>query len=169
MSMKCHMYHWSWNAWKSMHVWNVSVLTVLKVFTQGFCLYAEAISASSVCFVPWLLLILTWSGGCPVTSGTSSVQWWLLLQSLAGSWSVVLLVCLGAALLDTGVCLGLVLLVSDSSCWCGESTMTSAGLSDASVLDFLDLLSLDIRRGINRKLSVLTWGILVMCLRAVSL
>ena len=38
----------------------------------------------------------------------------------------------------------------------GESALTSAGLSDASVLDWVDSSLLDIRRGIDRKLSVLT-------------
>ena len=67
------------------------------------------------------------------------------------------------------MCLGLALLVSDSSCWGGESAMTSAGLSDASVLDLVDSSSLDIRRGIDRKLSVLTWGLPLRHLRAASL
>ena len=52
------------------------------------------------------------------------------------------------------MCPGLALLVGDSSCWCGESARTSAGLSDASVLDSVDLSSLDNGRGIDRKLSV---------------
>ena len=36
-----------------------------------------------------------------------------------------------------------------TACWCGESAMTSAGLSDASVLDSS---SLDIGKGMDRKL-----------------
>ena len=63
-------------------------------------------------------------------------------DSCYGSWT--LLACLGTSLLDIRVCLGLALLVGDSSCWCGESAMTSARLSDASVLDSVDLSSLDI-------------------------
>ena len=47
--------------------------------------------------------------------------------------------------------------------------MTSAGLSDASVLDLVDSPSLDIRRGIDRKLSVLTWGLLLRQLWVVLL
>ena len=67
------------------------------------------------------------------------------------------------------MCPGLALLVSDSSCVCEESAMTSTGLSDASVLDSLDSSFLDTGRGINRKLSVLTWGLPLRHLRAASL
>ena len=76
---------------------------------------------------------------------------------------------LGTSLLDIGVHPCLALLVGDSSCWCGESAMTSVGLSDASVLDSVDSSLLDIMRGIDRKLSILTWGLQMRHLRAASL
>ena len=47
--------------------------------------------------------------------------------------------------------------------------MTSAGLSDMSVLDSVNSPLLDIGRGIDRKLSILTWGLLLRHLRAASL
>ena len=65
------------------------------------------------------------------------------------------------------MCLGLALLVGDSSCLCGDSATISAWLSDASVLDSFDSSLLDIGRGIDRRLSVLTWGLPLQQLRAV--
>ena len=59
--------------------------------------------------------------------------------------------------------LALGLLVSDLSCWCGDSAMTSAGLSNASVTDSS---LLDIGRGMDRKLSILTWSLPLRQLRA---
>ena len=67
------------------------------------------------------------------------------------------------------MCLCLALLVSDSSCWHGESTSTSALLSDASVVDGVNSSLLDIGRCIDRKLSVLTWGPPLKHPRAASL
>ena len=90
-----------------------------------------------------------------------------------GGQSGALLVCLtgllGTSSQDIGVSPGLGLLVSDSSCWCGESTMTSAGLSDASVLDIFNSSLLDSRRSIDTKFSVLTWGLPLRHLRAALL
>ena len=71
--------------------------------------------------------------------------------------------------MDIVVCPDLALVVDDSSCWCGEFAVTSAGLSDASVLDSVSSLSLHIGRGIDRKLSVLTWGVPLRHLRAALL
>ena len=62
------------------------------------------------------------------------------------------------------MCLALVLLVSDSSRLLhGESGLTSAGVSDASDSSLLG------GRGMDMKLSVLTWGLLCNVLMAASL
>ena len=71
--------------------------------------------------------------------------------------------------MDIGVCLFLALLVSDPSCWHGESASISAGLSDASVLDIVDLLLQDSGRGIDREFNVLTWDLPLRHLRAAVL
>ena len=71
--------------------------------------------------------------------------------------------------MDIGVCLYLVLLVGDLSCWCGESALTSVVQCDASVLNSVLSPSLDTGRSIDRKFSVLTWGPLLGHLRAASL
>ena len=147
----------------------MSVVVTVPKFMFGASASTLKWISSFLCSAPWSLLGSSWSGGCLATSGSSLVCWSLLLQTTAGSQSQALLVCLGTSLLDIWVCPSLALLVSDSLCWCGESATTSAGLSDASVLDLVDSSSLNIRRGNNRKLSVLTWGLQLRHLRAASL
>ena len=67
------------------------------------------------------------------------------------------------------MCPWLALLVRDSSCWCGESALMSAGWVDVSVLDTVDLSLLDSGRVSIGSFSVLTWGLPLRHLRAASL
>ena len=142
-------------------------VTVSKVFTQGFYFNTEAghfVHLLCSLAIAWLELVRE-----------MSCCFWYIFSALVtpapdlGRWSV-----LGTAGLVRDITAGHWgvsrpgALVGDTSCWCGESAMTSAGLSDASVLDSS---LLDVGRGMDRKLRALTWGLLLRWrwLKAVSL
>ena len=169
--------------------WNVSVSSVtLSENWWGLCLHNLKLCASSYCN-PLVVAWLVWSRGHLVVMATSSLglHWWLLLWTSAGGLSgmlgigstvlmvtppLVIRVSLAVeGLLVTPslvirVSLVLGLLVSDSSCVCGESALTSA---DASASDPISLLSLESGRGMDRRLKVLTWHIPCRWLKAVLL
>ena len=119
-------------------------VTVTKVICGAFASTLGWVS-SIICLAPWSLQHLSWSGGCLITSRSSSAHWLLLPQTSEGSQSHALLGCLGTSLLDVRMCPCLAL------------------------LDAVDLSSLDSGRDINRKFSVLTWGLPLRHLGAASL
>ena len=120
---------------------------------------ALSLLSSSVTIVPFVFALLGCSRGA---SGILDAPWWsLLLWALMRS--------LGTGMLMTPplvirMSLALGLPVSDSS-WLlgGESALTSGGELDASASSFLE------GRGMDTKLSALTWSLPYRQLKAVSL
>ena len=160
----CVLWKFSWNWGLGLHIWMgsfvCSSLFVVFVYLQGpIDLHIAGLFRGCFCST-WCALLMT----PPVAISEESGNWCVGDSTQVCRWSLLLSILLVTHPLVIGMGLALGLLVSDLS-WLlyGESALTSAGESDASALSSLE------GRGMDTKLSVLTWGLPCRWLMAVSL